>query len=75
MSCPLLIMIKKEIVAYVNIYKCMFYACSLCITFQALVPTEMSFEKFTQLTLLQKEQKLIFAFKKIATRAERDRNI
>ena len=55
-------MIKKEIIAYVNIYKCTFYACSLCITLQ--VPMEMSFEKFTQLTLLQKEQKLIFTFKK-----------
>ena len=40
-----------------------------------LVSMEMSFEKFTQLTLLQKEQKLIFAFKKISIRAERDRNI
>ena len=68
-------MIKKEIVAYVNIYKYTFYACSLCITFQASVPMEMSFEKFMQLTLLQKEQKLIFALKKITTRAERDRNI
>ena len=35
----------------------------------------MPFEKFMQLTLTQKEQKLIFAFKKISTRAQRDRNI
>ena len=31
---------------------------------QVQVPMEMSFEKFMQLTLLQKEQKLIFTFKK-----------
>ena len=36
---------------------------------------EMSFETFTQLTLPQKEQKLTFAFKKITTRAQQDRNI
>ena len=35
----------------------------------------MPFEKFTQLNLTQKEQKLIFAFKKISTRAQQDRNI
>ena len=35
----------------------------------------MRFERFTQLTIMQKEEKLIRAFHKISTRAERDKNI
>ena len=35
----------------------------------------MQFERFTQLTITQKQGKLIRAFQKISTRAERDRNI
>ena len=51
------------------------YACSICLNFQASPQMEMPFEKFMQLTLTQKEQKLIFAFKKISTRAQWDKNI
>ena len=40
------------------------YACSLYLNFQASPQMGMPFDKFTQLTLAQKEQKLIFAFKK-----------
>ena len=39
------------------------------------VSTFRQFEKFMQLIFLQKEQKLIFAFKKITTRAQWDRNV
>ena len=51
------------------------YAFSLSLNFQASPQMGMPFEKFMQLTLTQKEQKLIFAFKKISTRAQWDRNI
>ena len=51
------------------------YACSLNLNFQASRQMGMPFDKFTQLTLTQKEQRLIFAFKKISTRAQCDRNI
>ena len=48
------------------------YAFSLSLNFQASPQMGMPFEKFTQLTLMQKEQKVIFAFKKISSRAQRD---
>ena len=51
------------------------YACSLYFNLQASPQMGMPFDKFTQLTLTQKEQKLIFAFKKISIRAQHDRNI
>ena len=35
----------------------------------------MRFERFTQLTITQKKEKLIQAFQKISTRAQRDKNI
>ena len=35
----------------------------------------MRFERFTQLTIMQKKEKLIRAFQKISTRAQRDKNI
>ena len=35
----------------------------------------MQFERFTQLTIMRKQEKLIGAFQKISTRAERDKNI
>ena len=40
------------------------YAFSLSLNFRASPQMGMPFEKFMQLTLTQKEQKLIFAFKK-----------
>ena len=35
----------------------------------------MQFERFTQLTIMQKKEKLIQAFQKISTRAQRDKTI
>ena len=35
----------------------------------------MQFERFTQLNITQKKEKLIWAFQKISTRAQRDKNI
>ena len=35
----------------------------------------MRFERFTQLTIMQKKEKLIRAFQKISTRAQRDKTI
>ena len=51
------------------------YPSSLCLNFQAFHKKGMQFERFTQLTITQKQEKLIWAFQKISTRAERDRNI
>ena len=51
------------------------YPSSLCLNFQAFHKKGMRFERFTQLTIMQKQEKLIRAFQKISTRAERDRNI
>ena len=51
------------------------YACSLSLNFQASRKMGMRFEKFTQLTIMQKQEKLICAFQKISTRAEWDKNI
>ena len=51
------------------------YPSSLCLNFQAFHKKRMRFERFTQLTITQKQGKLIHAFQKISTRAERDKNI
>ena len=51
------------------------YPSSLCLNFQTFHKKGMRFERFTQLTITQKQQKLIWAFQKIPTRAQSDRNI
>ena len=51
------------------------YPSSLCLNFQAFHKKGMRFERFTQLNIMQKQEKLIWAFQKISTRAQRDRNI
>ena len=51
------------------------YACSLSLNFQAFQRKGMRFERFTQLAIMQKQEKLIQAFQKISTRAEWDKNI
>ena len=40
------------------------YACSLSLNFQAFQKKGMRFERFTQLTITQKQEKLIRAFQK-----------
>ena len=50
------------------------YACSLSLNFQAFHKKGMRYERFTQLTIMQKQEKLIQAFQKISTRAQRDKN-
>ena len=54
----------EEIVLYFHVYNVRNYAFSLSLNFRASPQMGMPFEKFMQLTLTQKEQKLIFAFKK-----------
>ena len=51
------------------------YPSSLCLNFQTFCKKGMQFERFTQLTIMQNQQKLIQAFQKISTRAKRDKNI
>ena len=51
------------------------YPSSLCLNFQTFRKKGMRFERFTQLTITQKQQKLIRAFQKISTRAQSDKNI
>lgn len=51
------------------------YTFSIFLNFQALHTKGMRFERFTQLTITRKQEKLIAAFQKISTRAERDKNI
>ena len=51
------------------------YACSSSLNLQVFRKNGMRFERFTQLTIMQKKEKLIRAFQKISTRAQRDKTI
>ena len=60
---------------YLHDCKCNELCISLCLNFQAFHRKGMRFERFTQLNMMQKQQKLIRAFQKISTRAQKDKNI
>ena len=51
------------------------YACFSSLNFQVFRENGIRSERFTQLTITQKKEKLIRAFQKISTGAQRDKNI